>query len=126
MHHVDPSSRGWRGLDDYCHWRGNVHPPVIIQAQGRVEIIALLLGGRDEGGKGVSEGSVRGELLLLLMLVGVSRERGKNWLKLRDGSRGVLRVVVEGSKIWHRGALLDPPECVCLRIQSTSAATTKR
>lgn len=111
-------------MDDDCHRRGNVHP-AIIQAQGGVEIIALLLGGRDEGGKGVGEGTVGGELLLLLMLVGVISERRKNWLKLRDRSRGMLGVVIEGSKIWHRGALLDPPECVCLRIQSTSTATTK-
>ncbi len=78
--------------------------------------MALLLGGRDEGGKGISGRSVRGELLLMLMLVRICGERGENWLKLRDRSRGMLRIVVEGSKIWHRGAFLDPPEHTSLRI----------
>jgi hypothetical protein len=64
--------------------------------------------------------------VLVLLMVGVGRERGKNRLKLRDRSRGMLRVVVEGSKIWHRGALLNPPECVGLRIQSTTAATATK
>ena len=69
--------------------------------------LLLLLGGRNEGGQRTSGGSVRGELLMLL--VRICGQRGENWLKLRDRSRGVLRIIVEGSKIRHRGTLLDPP-----------------